>query len=281
MKKPAPQRLLFVAQDIAPYLPASDAAKIGKEIPQFMQQSKGFEVRTFMPKFGTINERRNQLHEVIRLSGLNIEIDNNDHPLILKVASMLPVRIQVYFIDNDDYFTKEASDIDPYGSNRKDNDERAIYFARGTMETVKKLRWNPTLVHASGWMSALVPAYLRKHAADNEDSPFKDAKYVYTVGPDNPEMAKLDPRFGKKLDDDGIRVEPQIAVLPEDVNMLHRLGIAYSDAVVFLTNTPDPGLLEFAKGKGVTVVTSDQGAFEAETYANLYESLKGSNPENE
>ena len=162
-----------MSQEIAPYLPKGELSNLGRELPQAMQAA-GYEVRTFMPKYGAVNERRNQLHEVIRLSGLNIPISDADHPLILKVASMQPSRIQVYFVDNDDYFLKSDDDSDDVGSNRDDNDERAIFFARGTMETVKKLRWEPDIIHCSGWVTSLVPMYLRRMYAD--DPSFADAR---------------------------------------------------------------------------------------------------------
>ena len=158
MAKP---RILYITEEITPYLPDSANARLGRDLP-VMSQGGGYEVRIFMPRFGTINERRNQLHEVIRLSGMNISIADTDHPLIIKVASMHPSRIQVYFVDNDDYFQRLASDSDPLGTNRADNDERAIFFTRGTMETVRKLQWDVRIVHCMGWMSALSTLYLRR-----------------------------------------------------------------------------------------------------------------------
>ena len=122
----ADKRILYVSQEVKPYLPETPESLIGNKLPQSIQDKK-YEVRIFMPKYGGINERRNQLHEVIRLSGMNIIIDDTDHPLIIKVASLQPSRIQVYFIDSDDYFQKSKSDVDDFGSNRTDNDERAIF----------------------------------------------------------------------------------------------------------------------------------------------------------
>lgn len=251
----AAKKILFVSQEIAPYLPANEISTLGKALPQSLQ-GRRFEVRTFMPKFGNVNERRNQLHEVIRLSGLNIEIDNNDHPLILKVASMQPVRIQVYFIDNDDYFTKLEDDIDAFGSNRSDNDERALYFARGTMETVKKLKWDPEIIQCSGWMTALTPLYM--DAVFTPDSPDSEKpKIIYCVEPSNPGMAPVDPQLIRKLREDGLA--PEIVDLYEadqlDVNSLHRIAIDHSDAVVFLTDIPDPELLRYAETRNLPILT--------------------------
>lgn len=254
----AAKKILFVSQEIAPYLPANEISTLGKALPQSLQ-GKHFEVRTFMPKFGNVNERRNQLHEVIRLSGLNIEIDNNDHPLILKVASMQPVRIQVYFIDNDDYFTKVADDIDAFGSNRADNDERALYFARGTMETVKKLKWDPEIVQCSGWMTALTPMYMRNvYTPESADAPAP--KIVYCIEPSNPEMAPINPELVRKLREDGM--DPELVAKYEagqlDVNSLHKMAIDNADGVVLLTETPDPSLLDYIKERNIPVLTKEQ-----------------------
>jgi starch synthase len=155
MKTP---KVLFVNQEIAPYLSDSELASIGRKLPQGIQEL-GKEIRTFMPRFGCINERRNQLHEVIRLSGMNLVINEADHPLIIKVASIPSARMQVYFIDNDDFFHRKLTVRDTDGSFFVDNDERIIFFARGVLETVKKLRWDPNLVHCNGWIP--LNAYLK------------------------------------------------------------------------------------------------------------------------
>ena len=155
------QKILFVNSEIFPYLPESDIAHIGRYLPQGTQERKR-EIRSFMPRYGCINERKNQLHEVIRLSGMNIIISDVDRPLIIKVASISSARIQVYFIDNEDYFRRKYTFTDASGKFFEDNDERAIFFARGVLETVKKLRWAPDIIHCQGWISHMVPAYLKK-----------------------------------------------------------------------------------------------------------------------
>lgn len=164
---------------------------------------------------------------MIRLSGVNIVIDDNDHPLIIKVASLQPSRIQVYFIDNDDYFQKLDDDSDAVGSNRTDNDERAIFFARGTMETAKKLSWDPKILQCSGWISALVPIYLKRMYGD--ELSFKGTKVVYSVLPGKLE-APVDERLFTKLKSDGIssRDLKKFAGLPFDTNLLHRMAIDFS-----------------------------------------------------
>ena len=148
------KKVLFINQEITPYVPESEMSVMGNLMPHQMQEA-GFEIRTFMPKGGTINERRGQLHEVIRLSGMNLIIDDTDHPLIIKVASIPQSRIQVYFIDNEDYFAKRLAEQDKEGNEYHDNVERAAFYARGVLETVKKLRWVPNVIHCQGWMSAV------------------------------------------------------------------------------------------------------------------------------
>ena len=139
------KKVLFINQEITPYVPETELSLKGLEVPKKIQE-KGFEIRTFMPKWGIINERRGQLHEVIRLSGMNLIIDDTDHPLIIKVASIPQARVQVYFIDNDDFFLKRQMATDESGNEYDDNGERAVFFARGVLETVKKLRWTPDVI---------------------------------------------------------------------------------------------------------------------------------------
>ena len=172
------KRILYVCQEIKPYLVESDMASLCRALSQGMQE-RGNEIRTFMPRYGCINEYRNQLHEVIRLSGMNLIIDDNDHQLIIKVASIPSARVQIYFIDNDDCFARKAALTDADGKPFDDNDERAIFFARGVLETVKKLRWQPDIVHCHGWFSSVVPIYLRHVFAD--DPIFKNVKIVVSL----------------------------------------------------------------------------------------------------
>ena len=169
------KKILFVTQEMTPYVPASELAALGRDLPEEIQ-NKGREIRTFMPKWGNINERRNQLHEVIRLSGMNLIIDDTDHPLIIKVASIQSAHMQVYFIDNDDYFLKRQMGTDENGNEYADNGERAIFYARGVLETVKKLRWVPDIIHCEGWMSALVPLFVK--TAYQDEPSFCDSKII-------------------------------------------------------------------------------------------------------
>lgn len=193
-------KILYVCQEITPYLTENEMSSHCRTLSQSMQEM-GNEIRTFMPKYGLINERRNQLHEVIRLSGMNLIIDNNDHQLIIKVASIPSARVQIYFIDNEDYFQRKATLRDDNGVLFEDNDERAIFFARGVLETVKKLRWSPRIVHIHGWFSSVIPMYLRNTFAD--DPVFKDIKIVLSLYDDDfsGELAK---NFKEKMVSEGL-----------------------------------------------------------------------------
>ncbi|MDE6718075.1 MAG: glycogen/starch synthase [Muribaculaceae bacterium] len=269
----AKQRILFFSQEIAPYLPATENSRLGKNLPVAMQGKK-YEVRTFMPNFGAVNERRNQLHEVIRLSGVNIVIGDADHPLIIKVASMQPSRIQVYFIDNDDYFQKDDSDTDDVGSNRPDNDERAIFYAHGAVGTAEKLRWEPDLIHVSGWISSLIPLYIRR--VFNVGPDFKKAKIIYTVLRE-PQTAPIDSKIFEKLAENGVKEEDieRLKSFPFDSNILHRIAIEFADGVVFNTTEPDPALLEAVKERGIPFITLDPEAENTENFFNFFQTVKG------
>jgi len=222
------KKILFISQEITPYLGETKLSKIGRYLPQGIQE-KGKEIRTFMPRYGSINERRNQLHEVIRLSGMNLIIDDTDHPLIIKVASIQSARMQVYFIDNDDYFQRKYTVADSSGREFEDNDERALFFARGVIETVKKLRWAPDIVHCHGWMTALVPVYLR--SIYHDDPLFHNYKIIYSVY-NNDFKIPFRENFADKLRYDGIDGESLKLVKTPDFINVSKLAIKYSDAVI-------------------------------------------------
>jgi len=222
------RKVLFISQEIAPYLAETKLSKIGRYLPQGIQE-RGKEIRTFMPRYGCINERRNQLHEVIRLSGMNLIIDDTDHPLIIKVASIQSARMQVYFIDNDDYFQRKHIVSDASGKEFEDNDERALFFARGVIETVKKLRWSPDVVHCHGWLTALVPVYLRSIYSD--DPLFHDFKIVYSVY-NNDFKTPFRSTFADKLRFDGIDGENLKLIKNPDFVNVSKLAIKYSDGII-------------------------------------------------
>lgn len=265
------KKALYISQEINPYLNPSTMAVLSRAIPQGMQE-KGYEVRTFMPKYGCINERRNQLHEVIRLSGMNIIIDDTDHPLIIKVATLQPTRMQVYFIDNDDFFPAHASSAHETLSHMEDNDERAIFFALGVVETVRKLRWYPSIIHCSGWVTAVNPLYIKIKYPD--DPAFKNAKVVYSLFGDSFE-GNLNPRMAEKLEMDGIPADALKALKDGFVDSyaLNCLAIDYADGIVQATDDVDPRLIEYAKASGKPFLPYPGTEDNIESYNNFYDSL--------
>ena len=221
-------RILYVSTELVPYTPENTLSEAALGLPKIMH-SKSNDVRIFMPRFGIINERRHQLHEVIRLSGMNMIINDMDQPLIIKVASLPNERLQVYFIDNEEYFKRKGVYADKSGAFYKDNDERSIFFVKGILETIKKLNWKPDVIHAQGWMSALMPLYLRKYYAD--DAFFDDVKMVYSVF-DNPFEGELDEKMIDKVSFDGIPKEELKHLEKPTFENLLKLGIDNSDVIV-------------------------------------------------
>lgn len=268
----ASSKILYVCQEITPYLPETEGSLLCRKLSQAMQEH-GNEIRTFMPRYGCINERRNQLHEVIRLSGMNLIIDDNDHQLIIKVASIPSARVQIYFIDNDDYFARKAVLSDEEGVQFADNDERAIFFARGVLETVKKLRWSPTVVHCHGWFSSIVPIHLKNLFAD--DPIFKDVKIVislYDDGFDN----LLSSDFRKKVESEGVSEKNTSILDTPSYENLYRFVIGYADGVVVASDKVSPALLDIAKQSGKPMLnyqSPDEEDF-FDNYNRFYEELQ-------
>ncbi len=248
-------KMLFISQEVTPYLPASTLADLSNVLPRKAQEA-GYEVRLFMPKYGNINERRNQLHEVIRLSGMNIVIDDTDHPLIIKVATMQSTRMQVYFIDNDDYFERHPSPELEMVSGAHENGERTVFFVRGVAETVKKLRWDPVIINCTGWLTAMTPAYLKR--VYNDDPVFRKAKIVYTLtNEDSAPAEPFKPQTYKQLRTDGItdRFLSSIKNKPIDFKNLNRLAIDHADAIIVGHSDVDPELVDYALQSGKPVLT--------------------------
>lgn len=243
-------KILYVSQEIIPYLPETQISTLCRTLSQTMQE-RGNEIRTFMPRYGLINERRNQLHEVIRLSGMNLIIDDNDHQLIIKVASIPTARIQVYFIDNEDYFSRKAVLTDEDGNQFADNDERAIFFSRGVLETVKKLRWQPDIVHCHGNISSMIPMHLRNMFAD--DPLFRDVKIVSTIYGDQFD-GTWDDKFAAKLLSEGVEPEDSKIVDNPTCQNLTKFIIRYADGIVLETNSLDPEVEEYLKQSGKPVL---------------------------
>jgi len=227
-KKMKKAKVLFVSQEITPYVEANHLSTIGRYLPQGIQE-KGREIRTFMPKYGTVNERRNQLHEVIRLSGMNLIIDDTDHPLIIKVASIQSCRMQVYFIDNEEYFQRKSLMTDETGAYHEDNDERSIFFCRGVIETVKKLGWSPDIIHCNGWISAPMPILIKK--VFNEDPLFADTKVIYSIF-DEEFSPALNKKFAQKIQMTGISDADVKRVKDPTFSNLTKFAIDYSDGII-------------------------------------------------
>ncbi|KQB99657.1 glycogen/starch synthase [Pedobacter sp. Hv1] len=239
----AKTKLLIVTHEMSPFLELTKISEITRQLPQAMQE-KGFEIRILMPRFGNINERRNRLHEVIRLSGMNIIIDDNDNPLIIKVASIPAARMQVYFLDNEDYFQRKHVFRDKENKFYADNDERTIFFCKGALETVKKLGWAPDVVHCHGWMTSLVPAYIK--TTYKNDPTFKNAKVVYSVY-ENCFTETLNADLHKKAVMNNMTEEDTKAFIKADCNSLHMGAITHSDAVVLADENIDKDVLKFVK----------------------------------
>lgn len=230
MKDQEPVKILYITQEINPYIKETEIADICRQFPQYTID-KGCEIRTFMPCFGHINERRNQLHEVQRLSGLNVIIDDNDHPLIIKVATIQATRMQVYFIDNEDYFHRNGIAKDKEGNFFNDNDERGIFYVRSVLETIKKLRWTPDIIHINGWISALAPLYIKKSYAS--DPFFANSKIIYSIYKDDFECPICEGFDNRVLYSD-IELSDVETLKGEllKTETLNKLAINYSDAVI-------------------------------------------------
>jgi len=265
-----PNRILFISQEIFPYLAEETPIRLlNRQLPEWCQ-SNGWETRTFMPKFGEINERRNQLHEVIRLSGMNLIIEDSDHPLLIKVASIPSARIQVYFIDNDDFFMHRKGVADEQGVEYKDNDERCIFFARGVIETVKKLRWTPDVIYCSGWMTALVPLFLNKLYRSTPF--FEHSKLV--VGLDDVEYQVPFPaKLAEKLHMDGLLSSDvrSIEGFPVGYEELMRLAIDNADAVTLNTPQVNQRVLNYAETSGKPILRYTENP--KENYLDFYSKL--------
>ena len=265
-------KILYVCQEIMPYLPETEGSRLCRALTQAMQE-RGNEIRTFMPRYGCINERRHQLHEVIRLSGMNLIIDDNDHQLIIKVASIPAARVQIYFIDNDDYFSRKAVLTDADGNHFADNDERAIFFARGVLETVKKLRWTPTVVHCHGWLSSVVPVYLKQVFSD--DPIFRDVRIVVSLY-DDAFPGELAPEFREKIAGEGVSDKNLEILATPSYETLCRFVMEYADGVVIASEKVDPKVAELARacGKPLLEYQSPEAADFFDNYNRFYEAIQ-------
>ena len=265
-------KILYVCQEIMPYLPETEGSRLCRALTQAMQE-RGNEIRTFMPRYGCINERRHQLHEVIRLSGMNLIIDDNDHQLIIKVASIPAARVQIYFIDNDDYFSRKAVLTDADGNHFADNDERAIFFARGVLETVKKLRWTPTVVHCHGWLSSVVPVYLKQVFSD--DPIFRDVRIVVSLY-DDAFPGELAPEFREKIAGEGVSDKNLEILATPSYENLCRFVMEYADGVIVASQHVDEQVLRIARGSGKPMLEYQSPDAEDffDNYNRFYEAIQ-------
>ena len=262
-------RVLFVSQEITPYLDENPMSHIGRYLPQGIQE-KGKEIRTFMPRYGCVNERRNQLHEVIRLSGMNLIISDNDHPLIIKVASIQSAKMQVYFIDNEDFFSRKFVMTDAKGKHFDDNDERAIFFNRGVIETVKKLGWAPDIIHCHGWFTGLMPLYIKKAFADNPL--FAETKIVYSLYNDD-FPGTLDKGFAAKIPIEGVsKTDVKHVADPSFIN-LSKLAMDYSDGIIMGSDSVNPELQKYAKKIGKPILSFKTPEEYVEAYSMFYDAV--------
>ena len=252
-----------------PYLPENHMSKISRNLPQAIQE-RGYEIRTFMPRYGCINERRNQLHEVIRLSGMNLIIDDNDHQLIIKVASIPSARVQIYFIDNEEYFQRKCVLQDEEGNYYPDNDERAIFFARGVVETVKKLRWSPELVHCHGWFSGLIAMYLKQVFA--EDPLFAGVKVVVSLY-NEAFPGTLDTNVADKLKAEGVSGEALGFLGNPTYENVMKFIAAYADGAILAEEGVDEKVKGYFLGLGIPVLENTREEDYAEDYAAFYEKI--------
>ncbi len=265
MSKP---KILYICQEITPYTPEGHMASLCRTLAGGMQE-RGYEIRTFMPRYGCVNERRNQLHEVIRLSGMNLIIDDTDHQLIIKVASIPTARVQIYFIDNDDYFTRKAMLADAAGVPFPDNDERAIFFARGVLETVKKLRWEPAVVHCHGWFSTVAAIYLRH--VFNDDPLFAGLKIVASLY-DDAFAGELDGGFAHKLQSEGVAPEVLKGIEKPTYENLMKLVVDHADAIVVEAKELPAGLKDHIAASGKPVLVPDADKY-LDSYQKFYEEI--------
>jgi starch synthase len=260
------KKILFVSSELVPYLPENEVSLMSYETPRMVNSKKG-QIRIFMPRYGNINERRHQLHEVIRLSGMNLVINDMDMPLIIKVASIPRERIQVYFIDNEEYFKRKATFTDENGELFPDNDERAIFFAKGVVETVKKLNWSPDIIHVHGWLASLLPLYLRSYYAD--EPLFADSKIVTSVYSKGFE-GNLDSNMKKKILFDGISEEYISHLESPTYNNLLKVAVDFSDAIILATEEISEDLSDYITNLQKPLLPYVPLQEFEEAYANFY-----------
>ena len=263
------KRILYVSSEVVPYLAENEVSLLSYDVPK-MINDQGGQIRIFMPRYGNINERRHQLHEVIRLSGMNLVVNDLDMPLIIKVASIPKERIQVYFIDNDEYFKRKATFSDEDGVLYPDNDERAIFFAKGVVETVKKLNWVPDIIHVHGWMASLLPIYMKHYYKD--EALFSETKIVTSVYSQSFD-GSLDTEMINKIKFDNIPHDAiQELELPNYENLI-KASIKHSDGIIIASENVSPSLTKFIESSRKPFLSFASKEKFAEAYTNFYKSM--------
>jgi starch synthase len=259
-------RILYVSSEVVPYLAENEVSLMSYDVPK-MVNDQGGQIRIFMPRYGNVNERRHQLHEVIRLSGMNLVVNDLDMPLIIKVASIPKERIQVYFIDNDEYFKRKATFTDEEGILFPDNDERAIFFAKGVVETVKKLNWVPDIIHVQGWMAAMLPIYMKHFYKD--EALFENTKIVTSVFNQSFD-GSLDAGMSKKIQFDGIDQSAISELENPSFENIMKATINHSDGIIMGSETISPTLTKFIEASKKPFLPFAAKENLAEHYTSFY-----------
>jgi starch synthase len=263
------KRILYVSSEVVPYLAENEVSLMSYDVPK-MINDQGGQIRIFMPRYGNINERRHQLHEVIRLSGMNLVVNDLDMPLIIKVASIPKERIQVYFIDNDEYFKRKATFSDEDGVLYPDNDERAIFFAKGVVETVKKLNWVPDIIHVHGWMASLLPIYMKHYYKD--EALFSHTKIVSSIYSQSFE-GTLDMDMINKIQFDNIPHEAIKELETPNYESLIMASIAHSDGVIIASEIVSASLTKYIESSEKPFLPFASKDKFAEAYTDFYKSM--------
>ena len=265
-------RVLFVHQEITPYLPETPMSLIGRYLPQATQES-GKEIRIFMPRYGIVNERRNQLHEVIRLSGMNLIINDTDNPLIIKVASIQKARMQIYFIDNEDFFASRKYMLhDLEGKFCEDNDDRCIFFARGVIETVKKLNWSPDIIHCNGWLSSLMPVYIKRALSVRDNPLFNESKIIYSIYDDD-FGETLKAGFEKKMKLQGMNAKDLKYFKEANYVNMTKAAIDYSDGIIISSEKINPEIEAYLKTVNKPILPYQDSEHYIQAYNDFYASF--------
>ena len=263
------KRILYVSSEVVPYLAENEVSLMSYDVPK-MINDQGGQIRIFMPRYGNINERRHQLHEVIRLSGMNLVVNDVDMPLIIKVASIPKERIQVYFIDNDEYFKRKATFTDEEGVMYPDNDERAIFFAKGVVETVKKLNWVPDIIHVHGWMASMLPIYMKHFYKD--EALFSNTKIISSIYSQSFD-GSLDKEMINKIKFDGIPQEAIVDLETPNYENILKASINHSDGVIIASESVSSSLTKFIESSKKPFLPFVPKEEFASAYSNFYKSI--------